>query len=154
MVLLAEPILYCKTTNSSPFQYYLMIYSQFLLSLIAWRFGILPQHPATLPLSPIRPLLVSDNACPISSSSCCQPFCEFITCPSPPPSSQPASPPLSALPALPTILKSHVPTLQHVPKGARDGWALTLSSCLRILTSYPSCPASSGDVSPSVLGRW
>ncbi len=57
--------------------------------------------------------------------------------PSPPPSSQPASPPLSALPALPTILKSHVPTLQHVPKGTRDGWALAPSSCLRSVERNP-----------------
>ncbi len=61
--------------------------------------------------------------------------------PSPPPSSQPASPPLSALPAQPTIPKSHVPTLQHVPKGARDSWALALSSCLRSVVRNPDEPS-------------
>ena len=46
---------------------------------------------------------------------------------------QPLSPP--SLPSLSTVLQSHIPTLQHVPKGARDLWAKTFSSCLSAVAS-------------------
>ena len=50
------------------------------------------------------------------------------------------------LPSLPVIFQFHVPTLQHVPKGARDCWAHTLSDCLSsvvsFLRNFPSGSAS------------
>jgi hypothetical protein len=51
--------------------------------------------------------------------------------PGPPP---PFSP---SLPDLSSIMQAYVPTLQHVPKGARDGWARVLSSCLRSVVFSP-----------------
>ena len=52
---------------------------------------------------------------------------------SPPPS----SPPEAGLPSLSTILQSSIPTLQHVPKGARDRWARVLAESLSSVTEDP-----------------
>ena len=60
---------------------------------------------------------------------------------SPPPPTLPSSSlpsPLSIpLPSLSIILHANVPTLQHVPKKARDRWALILSDCLSAVVSSP-----------------
>ena len=64
----------------------------------------------------------------------------------PGPSSQPSqvptpsSPPTPGLvlPSLPTVLQSSIPTLQHVPKGARDRWAGVLSDCLSAVVEDPA----------------
>ena len=66
--------------------------------------------------------------------------------PSPLSPAQPASAtaglvPSSSLPSLPSlsvILHSRIPTLQHVPKGARDHWAQSLSACLLSVVNSPS----------------
>ena len=52
---------------------------------------------------------------------------------SPPPS----SPPEAGLPSLSTILQSSIPTLQHVPKGARDRWVRVLAERLSSVTEDP-----------------
>ena len=39
-----------------------------------------------------------------------------------------------ALPSLTAILHSYIPTLQQVPKGARDDWAKTFNACLSVVT--------------------
>ena len=52
---------------------------------------------------------------------------------SPPPVASPAP----VTPALSTILQANVPTLHHVPKGARDCWAHALCSCLRAVVCSP-----------------
>ena len=52
---------------------------------------------------------------------------------SPPPS----SPPEAGLPSLSTILQSSIPTLQHVPKGARNRWARVLAESLSSVTEDP-----------------
>lgn len=61
----------------------------------------------------------------------------------PPASSEPASSPTTpvspaALPSLSTIQGAYVPTLQHVPKGARDCWAKALSDCLSAIVGTPA----------------
>ena len=52
----------------------------------------------------------------------------------------PSSPPTPGLvlPSLPTVLQSSIPTLQHVPKGARDRWAGVLSDCLSAVVEDPA----------------
>ena len=42
------------------------------------------------------------------------------------------------LPNLQSIFSTHIPTLHHVPKGARDSWAATLSSTLTSVVSSSS----------------
>ena len=56
------------------------------------------------------------------------------------PASQLPSVPVSnpALPSLSAILQAHIPTLQHVPKGARDSWARALSVCFSCIVANPS----------------
>ena len=49
----------------------------------------------------------------------------------------PAATPTPSLPPLSTIIQSHIPTLQHVPKGARDLWPLILGNCLSSVVSSP-----------------
>ena len=44
---------------------------------------------------------------------------------------------VSPLPPLTAILQSHIPTLQHVPKGARDCWSKALSDCLLSVSDNP-----------------
>ncbi len=47
-------------------------------------------------------------------------------------------PPLVALPALDSINAVRVPTLQHVPKGARDAWARVVGEALQGIISDPT----------------
>lgn len=42
------------------------------------------------------------------------------------------------LPSLPTVIKSFVPTLQHIPKGARHCWAKALNACLSAIINNPA----------------
>ena len=64
------------------------------------------------------------------------------SCPSSQPSQvpTPSSPPTPGLvlPSLSTALQSSIPTLQHVPKGARDRWAGVLSDCLSSVVEDPA----------------
>ena len=53
-----------------------------------------------------------------------------------PPPVHPARAP--SLPDFPTILLTHIPTLKHVPKGARNKWASILSSCLSSVCEEPT----------------
>ncbi len=53
---LAEPILYCKTTSSYPFQYYFMIYSQFFLFIRYWKILVVAQF--TFFLLPVYKIFV------------------------------------------------------------------------------------------------
>ena len=48
-----------------------------------------------------------------------------------------SSPSSASPPDLSSILQSHIPTLQHVPKGVRDLWAHTLSVCLSSAVGSP-----------------
>ena len=64
---------------------------------------------------------------------------------SPPPdsSSQRDPPPVHparapSLPDISTILQTHIPTLKHVPKGARNKWASVLSTCLSAVCDEPT----------------
>ena len=61
-------------------------------------------------------------------------------CQDPEPPAYTATPPsttASSLPSLTTILQTHIPTLQHVPKGARDCWSRALSECLLLVANDP-----------------
>ena len=53
--------------------------------------------------------------------------------------STPSSPPVCGpeLPSLSTIFQASIPTLQHVPKGARDRWGRVLSDCLSSVVESP-----------------
>ena len=55
-----------------------------------------------------------------------------------PPTPQTCNYSLSPLPALTTIIQSHIPTLQQVPKGASDHWAKALSDCLSAVVNDPT----------------
>ena len=46
--------------------------------------------------------------------------------------------PINALPSLDSITRLRSPTLHHVPKGARDDWALLLDELLTSLTASPT----------------
>ena len=50
----------------------------------------------------------------------------------------PSSVVASSLPSLTTILQTYIPTLQHVPKGARDCWSRALSDCLLSVANNPA----------------
>ena len=41
------------------------------------------------------------------------------------------------LPPLATVLKTSIPTLKHVPKGARDRWARVLKDCISTICNSP-----------------
>ena len=62
----------------------------------------------------------------------------FNTAVAPSSSPGPAPSPSDALPALDSILRLRIPTLQHVPKAARDSWALLLSDALSAVVADPS----------------
>ena len=72
------------------------------------------QHQPRGPPSP-SPSSPQPSSCPHGSSSPPQPV---------------SPPPASSYPSISFILQADVPTLQHVPKGARDRWARVLSECL------------------------
>ncbi len=46
--------------------------------------------------------------------------------------------PTSQLPSLITIFQTPLPTLKHVPKGARDMWARVLHGCLSSICDSPN----------------
>ena len=48
------------------------------------------------------------------------------------------SPIPSALPTLSSVFQTHIPTLQHVPKGVRDVWAKALHVCLSEVVRNPA----------------
>ena len=78
----------------------------------------------TLPrghLTPVTPSSSSDRSCQPSQDS------------------TPSSPPSSGLelPSLSTILQPSIPTLQHVPKGARGCWARVLTDSLSSVVEDP-----------------
>ena len=58
--------------------------------------------------------------------------------PASPTSSDPASTSPDALPSLLSIFSTRVPTLQHVPKGARDAWAGVMGDTLASVGRDPS----------------
>jgi hypothetical protein len=82
-----------------------------------------PSYSASAVPSTSAPASTPSSPSPIDSDT--------ILPPGPPP---PFSP---SLPDLSSIMQAYVPTLQHVPKGARDGWARVLSSCLRSVVFSP-----------------
>ena len=53
------------------------------------------------------------------------------------PDSQSRQPPPN-LPTLDLVLSTHIPTLHHVPKGARDSWAASLSTSLSSTVANPT----------------
>ncbi len=91
----------------------------------------LPHLPCICPRPHLAPLIRSPLHLPLLMGS-------PAVCPPPPQQCNPSSPPSSSiLPDLPSILKCRIHTIQHVPKGARDLWALTLSNCLSCIISTP-----------------
>ena len=45
------------------------------------------------------------------------------------------------LPPLATVIQTSIPTLKHVPKGARDRWARVLKDCISTIFNSPDNPS-------------
>ena len=54
------------------------------------------------------------------------------------PSLEASLPPSRSLPSISNIMTANIPTLRHVPKGARDRWARVLGECLSAVCDSPS----------------
>ena len=91
-------------------------------------------HNITPTISPSLQFIVTISSC---NNSRTQPSLSTIPSPSfrSQLSNQPSGP---VFPSLSSITASTIPTLQHIPKGARDAWALIVHECLSSISQDPS----------------